>query len=114
MSDALTSPLPPQRGTTGTTLVRTGGALAIAGCSIGLLVFLVACAGFGAAFEFSPIPAVMGAVGLVLTLVGATQQRSIAIEDTHVVASLFVSLMALAGGLVLMAVWLHWPIFFGS
>lgn len=113
MSDASLSPLSPQFGL-GSKLVRAGGALGIAGCSIGLVVFIGTCAGFDAAFYFSPIPLVMGAVALVLTIVGAMQQRTMALEDTHVLAAFFISLMALFGGLIEVATWRHWTIFFGQ
>ena len=47
-----------------------GGALGIAACLIGLAIFLVACAGFGAVFMLSIIPLILGAVGFVLSIVG--------------------------------------------
>ena len=96
------------------TLVRAGGGLGIAGCCIGLLAFITACAGFDAVFAFSPIPFLMGIVGLALTIAGAVQQRTLKIEDTHVIASLFINLIAFVGGLVELAVWRHWTIFFGQ
>ena len=94
-------------------LIRAGGSLGIAGSLIGVAIFVTACAGFDAVFSFSPIPFAMGVIGLPLTLIGA-MRRGVTIEDSHVPASLFINLMALAGGLLEIAVWLHWPIFFGQ
>jgi hypothetical protein len=112
MSDApLDLSLRPGRSTT---LVRAGGALGIAGCMIGLLVFITACAGFDAVFYFSPIPFLMGVVGLVMVIAGGVQQRTLKIEDMHVVAAFFVTLIATIGGLVELAAWRHWTIFFGQ
>src|SRR2546423_15706793 len=100
MSDApLPSELLPNRSPSNT-LVRGGGALGIAGCCIGLTVFLVACAGFDAAFNFSFIPLAMGTVGLGMTIAGAAMQRGLKMEDTHVIAAFFINLRAFVGGLM--------------
>jgi hypothetical protein len=92
--------------------VRLGGALGIAGSIIGLLIFVVACAGFDGAFLFSMLPVAMGAVGLIIAFTAALQQKSLVIEDTHVTASFFVNFIAIVGGLLEMAIWLKWPIFY--
>src|SRR5436305_9543900 len=42
------------------TLLRVGGALGIAGCIIGLAIFVGACAGMEAALSLSPLPVIMG------------------------------------------------------
>ena len=109
----LPASLSPQNGT-GTKLVRAGGSLGIAGCFIGLAIFITACAGFDAVFSFSMIPLLMGVIGLVITIAGATQQRTLALEDTHVLAAFFITLIASIGGLVEVAVWRQWSIFFGQ
>ena len=42
------------------------------------------------------------------------QQRTLKMEDMQVLAAFFVTLIATIGGLVELAVWRHWPIFFGQ
>ncbi len=99
--------LPPRR----TSLVQVGGGLGIAGCVIGLLIFIAACGGFNAAFNLSLLPLAFGAIGLVLTVIGAITQKDARIEDTQVLAAMFVALFALLGGLVEVAVWYGWRLF---
>jgi uncharacterized membrane protein YeaQ/YmgE (transglycosylase-associated protein family) len=94
----------------GATLVRVGGYLGIAGCIIGMGIFVSLCAGQNAAFSFSPIPAIMGAIGLVLALIGGLTHHG-AIEDSHILAAIVANLWGLVGGLVLIAVWTNYPIF---
>jgi hypothetical protein len=98
----------------GVSLVKVGGALAIAGTVIGTLIFLGGCFGFGAAFILSPIPVVFGAVGLVLAIIGGVMQVPIGVEDTHVLAAILVSLAVLIGGLLEVAIWRGIPIFAGG
>jgi predicted histidine transporter YuiF (NhaC family) len=88
--------------------VQVGGGLGIAGCVIGLLIFLAACFGFGAAFYLSLLPLAFGVIGLVLTVIGAIVQKNAGIADTQVLAAIFVSLFGLVGGLILVAVWYGW------
>src|SRR5439155_19826611 len=95
----------------GTSLVKVGGALTIAGTLIGTAIFLLGCFGFGAAFALSIIPALLGAAGLVLTLIGGLFQHPVGVEDTHVLASLLLSLAVLIGGLIEFAIWMQVPIF---
>ena len=91
-------------------LVRFGGVLGIFGITLGLILLLAGCAGFGKALALSPVPVVAGALGLVFALAGALAQHRRIGEDTHVMQALFASLMSLAGGLLEMAIWLKWPI----
>ena len=96
-------------------LARAGGALGIAGAIIGLAIFLVACAGFDGVFVLSIIPLGMGAVGMLLTIVGGVRNPgSGELENTGLLASLFVNLMSLVGGLLLVAVWRGWTILPGT
>src|SRR5947208_12225212 len=95
----------------GTSLVKIGGALAIAGTIIGTFIFVLGCFGFGAAFTLSIIPVLLGAAGLVLTLVGGFFQEPVGVEDTHVLASLLLSIAVLCGGLIEFAIWMQVPIF---
>src|SRR4051812_31838951 len=91
-------------GNRGAMLVKVGGSLGIASCIIGLALFIAACAGQSAAFSVSMLPAMMGAVGFVLALIGGITHHGKA-EDMHVLAAIVTSLWGLAGGLVMMAVW---------
>src|SRR3954447_16149986 len=86
------------------TLVQIGSALGIAANCIGWAIFLMMCAGFGAAAWFSPLPFGLAAVGFVLTLVGANTQKH-ADVDTHVLASIFINIFGLVGGLLELSVW---------
>ena len=100
-------------GSTTGNLVRAGGGLAIAACSIGLLIFLGGCFGYQASFKFGFLPAVMAAVGLVLVIVGGARREASA-DATHVLAALFIAVWGIVGGTVLMAVAYHWHIFAAS
>ena len=98
----------------GVSLVKVGGALAIAGTIIGTLIFVAACFGFGAAFTLSLIPVIFGAVGLVLAIAGGAFQHPVGAEDTHVLAAILLSLAVLVGGLIEVAIWRGVPIFAGA
>src|SRR5690348_11411472 len=84
----------------GTPLAALGGGLAIGACCIGFLVFFVACAGFGAVLMLSPLPVILGAIGFVLAIVGGVMQKSSRIEDTQILAAIFISVFAIVGGLL--------------
>lgn len=90
-------------------LFQVGGGLGIAGFSIGLLIFVAACFGFGAALYLAPLPIGMGLAGFVLSIVGGVRDPHT--EGSHVAASLFICVGAIAGGLLELAVWLNWRIF---
>jgi hypothetical protein len=96
---------------TSSPLLRLGGALGIAACVVGLLVFVTACAGFGKAVVLSIIPVGLSIPALALTLIGAVKDKHLISEDTHVLQALFASLVGLIGGLLEMAAWLGWPLF---
>jgi hypothetical protein len=91
--------------------VRFGGAIGIAGSMIGLVILLIGCGGYSKVLAFSVVPAAMGVFGLLIVLVGAIAQQKRLGEDTHVLQALFANLMSLVGGVLLMALWLKWPIF---
>ena len=101
----------PGLGSSSSPLVRLGGSLGIAACSVGLLVFIAACMGLRIALVLSLIPVGLSLPGLVLTILGAITQKDQISEDTHVLHALFATLAGLIGGLLEMAAWLHWPIF---
>ena len=98
----------------GVSLVKVGGALAIAGTVIGTLIFVAGCFGYSAAFTLSLIPTIFGALGLVLSIGGGAMQRPVGVEDTHVLAAIVLSLAVLVGGLLEVAIWRGIPIFAGG
>lgn len=91
------------------TLLQLGGGLSIAGCCVGLLIFFGACFGFGASLTLSPLPLIMGSIGLVVTVVGGVMDKHA--EGPTVAAGLFISLASIVGALLEMAAWLNWKIF---
>ena len=91
------------------TVFQVGAGLGIAGFSIGLLVFLAACFGFGAALVMSPLPIVMGAVGFALTIVGGVSDPHL--DGSSVAASLFICVAAMVGGLLELSAWQGWRVF---
>jgi len=93
-------------------LLRLGGALGIAACSVGLLIFVAGCAGFGKAMVLSVVPLALSVAGLVLSLAGSWTQKHLISEDTHVLQALFANASGLIGGLLLFAVWRGWHIFY--
>ena len=102
-------------GSGGTSLAKLGGGLAIAGTIIGTFIFVFGCFGFGAAFTLSLIPTILGAAGLVLGIIGGVSQpHAPGVEDTHVLASIVLSLAVLCGGLIEVAIWRGVPIFAGQ
>jgi hypothetical protein len=100
------SPLPGKQAS----VVYVGGGLGMAGAFVGLGIFMLACFGFEAAFKFSLLPFILGVAGLLLSFFGAMFTKD-KVEDTHVVAALFVSFFAITGALLEMSVWLKWTIF---
>ena len=87
-------------------MLRAGGGLGIAGCSIGLILFIFTCLGFNFALVFSFLPLIMGAVGFILAIIGGFDQRA---EGSHVAAALFINVAALAGASLMLWTWQHWP-----
>jgi len=88
-------------------ILRAGGGLGIAGCSIGLLVLLSACFGFNFALLMGFVPLAMGAVGLVLAIIGGFSDKHA--ESSHVAAAIFINFASLAGGALVLWAWQHWP-----
>jgi hypothetical protein len=93
-------------------LLRVSGGLGLAGVLLGLSLLILACAGFDAALYFSPAVVVFGITAGILTLLSA--RRSPLSDDSSILASLFLTTLAILGGLLELAVWLQWPIFFGQ
>jgi hypothetical protein len=94
-----------------TSLLYLGGGLGISACFIGLIIFLVACAGFNAVFMLSILPLILGAVGLVLSVAGPIVQKQIHVDDPSVFAAIFLNVLGIVGALLLMSAWLGWKIF---
>jgi hypothetical protein len=89
------------------TLLRVGGGLGIAGCSIGFLVLLASCFGFGFALVFSFLPMVMGIVGFVCSVIGGVLGKHA--EGSSVAAALFINVASIAGGAMEWWAWSNWP-----
>src|SRR4051812_32784686 len=93
-----------------TQLPRIGGVLGMAGTFIGTALFLLACFGFSASFYLAPIPLILGTIGLVLTLCGMFF-KTVAAEDSHVVAALLVNLAVIVGSMMELCFLLNKPFF---
>jgi hypothetical protein len=91
------------------TTILVGGGMGIAGAFLGLIIFLAACFGFEGAFLFSPLPFLLGAIGLVVCIVGAVTGKG-SIEDTQVLGVMFVCLFGIVGGLLEMSVRYGWHV----
>jgi hypothetical protein len=91
-------------------LVRLGGVLGIAGVALGFTTLVVGCAGYSKAMAAGVVVAGFGALGLLIVLIGAFTQHKRISEDTHVLQGLFTCVLAIAGGLLEMAVHHRWPI----
>ena len=94
-----------------TSLTRLGGSLGIAACCIGMAIFTIACFGFQAVFALSFIPLVMSLVGMVLSVVGGIRKEG-GVDEIGPLAGVFVNLFGIIGGLLLVAVWSDWMIFY--
>ena len=90
-------------------LFQVGAGLGFVGFGVGMLIFLAACFGFGAALYLAPLPVGMGLAGFVLTIVGGLRDPHI--EGAHVAASLFTCVGAIVGGLLELAAWQGWRLF---
>ena len=98
-------------GTTGSGMLRLGGALGIAACAVGLVILVAACAGLNKVVVLSLVPVALSVPGLIISMFGAVVQKKQVTEDTHVLHALFANIAGLIGGLLEMAVWQSWPIF---
>src|SRR2546421_4061486 len=101
----------PGHGPSATILV--GGGMGIAGAFLGLAIFLAGCFGLEGSFLFSPLPLILGAVGLVVCIVGAISGKG-SLDDTQVLGALFVCLFGIVGGLLELSVHYKWHIFAAS
>ena len=91
------------------TIIMVGGGMGIAGAFLGLIIFLSACFGLEGSFLFSPLPFLLGAVGLIVCIVGAVTGKG-SLDDTQVLGVMFVCLFGIVGGLLEMSVRYGWHI----
>ena len=96
----------------GSGMLRLGGALGIAACAVGLVILVAACAGLNKVVALSIIPVALSIPGLVISVWGAVFQKRLVTEDTHVLHALFANVAGLLGGLLEMAAWLQWKLFY--
>jgi hypothetical protein len=89
-------------------LLQVAGGLGLAGVLLGFTILIASCAGLDAALYFSPAVIVLGVGDLVLTGI-AIRQRPVG-NDSSTLASLFLALLSILGGLFEFAALLHWPI----
>jgi hypothetical protein len=90
-------------------ILQLGGLLGLGGTLAGLVILLAGCGG-ARWFAASVFVAGAGAVGFLLSLLGALAQRRRITEETHVLIAFFANFLAIAGGLLEMAVWKGWPL----
>jgi len=95
-------------------MAALGGSFGIAGASIGLLLFVGSCAGYDAVFMLSIIPFALGCLGLILAVVGTIRDKSGTLTTSQGLAAMWVSFIAIAGGLLEMGVWLHWTLLWSA
>lgn len=92
----------------GFSLLRAGGALGVAGVTVCILLFVLACFGMDAAFRAFPwVPLIASIAGILLTVVGGVW-RAPRDEDPHLLFGLFTNGMALFGALLEMGVGNKW------
>jgi hypothetical protein len=95
-------------------LPRIGGLLGTVGTFIGTGIFVLGCFGFGAAFYLSPLPMVLGVIGLVLTLTAWCSKRVVAGEDIHVVGAILVNVAVIVGALLEIMIMMNKSFFAGG
>jgi hypothetical protein len=110
MSDSPAPVATPPQPRKGSAVVAFGGMIGLGGCAIGVACFLAACFGFDKAFALGLVPILMGAAGMFFTVVGGVLRHG-GVEDTPILASIFLNLFALVGGLLLWALHANWAIF---
>lgn len=92
-------------------MIHLGGMLGIAACLIGMAIFMGGCLGFQAAFALALVPMAISAVGLTVTVVGGMLRRG-GVEHTSIVMGIFLNVFGLIGGLLELALWKDWAIFY--
>ena len=92
-------------------LIRWAGMIGVAASCLGVASFVLGCAGFDRGFALYWVPMIAGGLGLLMTIVGGILRHG-GVEDTPIVAALFVNLFAVVGGLLECALWRGWDIFY--
>ncbi len=92
---------------------RIGDGLAIAGTIIGMGIFILGCFGFSAAFYLSPLPLILGSVGLLMAMSGLICSH-ITAEDPQVVAALLLNIAVIVGAILEIMVMMNVPMFAGK
>jgi hypothetical protein len=87
--------------------VRIGGSLGIAAACIALAIFLLGLFRFDAAFVLSPLPLILSAIGLILTIVGGFARPHAGDEEVQPLAALFTCAFGLIGGVIELWVWMQ-------
>jgi hypothetical protein len=77
---------------------------------LGLAILIIGCAGYSAALIAAPGAVGLGALGIVIALIGGFFQRRRIGEDTHVLQALFVCVLSVIGGMLELAMYMKWPI----
>jgi hypothetical protein len=93
-------------------ILSVAGGLSLAGVLLGILLLLLTCSGFDAALYFSPAVLALAIAGGIMTTIAA--RHSPTTQTGPVLASLFMTAVALLGGVLQLAVWLQWPILFAQ
>jgi len=75
------------------------------------VLFLLGCAGYLGPFGFFWLPMGLGALGMLLTIIGGVLRHG-GVEHTAILAALFVNLFGLVGGLLECALHNGWDIFY--
>jgi hypothetical protein len=83
-----------------TSLVKIGGSLGIAATFIAVAVFVVACFRLEAVLILSPLPLLLGAVGLVLSVIGGVIRKHVHDEETQPIAAMFACITGVVLGTV--------------
>jgi hypothetical protein len=89
---------------------KVAGGLGLSAVLLGLVLLILGCAGLDAAMDFSPAVVALGIADLVLSIVAT--RTSHARSDSSTLAAMFLAVLSILGGVLEMAVWLHWPILF--
>ncbi len=92
-------------------LLRASGIIGVSACLVGLLILMAGCAGVKNAGYLASVPIVLGAIGFALSILSAViESDRIQAEETHVLASFFVNLLGVIGGVVEFAVQHGWTL----
>lgn len=86
-------------------LVKTGGALGIASAFIGLAMFLAGMFGIHAVFMLSILPLGLGALAIVMTMVGCCGHTPTGEDETAPISAVFCGLFGVIFGAIGWYLW---------